>query len=60
VLSSIAVTMNDVTAPSPVSVGAVNETSAEPMLVLTLRSVGAFGVLRGVKPLRVPPCLLAI
>jgi hypothetical protein len=52
--------MYDVTAPSPVSVGAVNETSAEPMLVLTLRSVGAFGVLRGVKPLRVPPCLLAI
>jgi hypothetical protein len=60
VLSSIAVTMYDVIAPSPVSVGAVNETLAEPMLVLTLRPVGAFGVLRGVKVPRVPPCLRAI
>jgi hypothetical protein len=60
VLSSIAVTINDVIAPSPVSAGAVNETLAEPMLVLTLRPVGAFGVLRGVKVPSVPPCLRAI
>jgi hypothetical protein len=60
VLSSIAVTMYDVIAPSPVTEGAVNETLATLMFVLTLRPVGAFGVLRGVKVLRVPPCLLAI
>jgi hypothetical protein len=57
VLSSIAVTINDVIAPSPVSAGGSNETVAEPMLVLTLKPVGAFGVLRGVKVPSVPPCL---
>jgi hypothetical protein len=56
VLSSIAVTINDVIAP----LGGSNETVAEPMLVLTLKPVGAFGVLRGVKVPSVPPCLLAI